>query len=64
MAVTRFGVSLDEELLLALDKYVEENRFSNRSQAIRHLHQRRPGGACGALRQTLVHRREPLLRLP
>ncbi|MDD4225491.1 MAG: nickel-responsive transcriptional regulator NikR [Mariniphaga sp.] len=37
MAVTRFGVSLDEELLLALDKYVEENRFSNRSQAIRHL---------------------------
>lgn len=37
MAVTRFGVSLDEELLQALDAYVEENRFSNRSQAIRHL---------------------------
>ena len=37
MAVTRFGVSLDEELLLALDEYVEENNFSNRSRAIRHL---------------------------
>ena len=37
MAVTRFGVSLDEELLHALDDYVEENNFSNRSQAIRHL---------------------------
>ena len=37
MAVTRFGVSLDEELLHALDEYVEENNFSNRSQAIRHL---------------------------
>jgi CopG family transcriptional regulator, nickel-responsive regulator len=37
MAVTRFGVSLDEGLLQALDAYVEENRFSNRSQAIRHL---------------------------
>lgn len=37
MAVSRFGVSLDEELLHALDEYVEENRFANRSQAIRHL---------------------------
>ena len=37
MAVTRFGVSLDEELLLALDEYVEENNFSSRSRAIRHL---------------------------
>ena len=37
MAVSRFGVSLDEDLLNALDEYVEENRFSNRSQAIRHL---------------------------
>lgn len=37
MSVTRFGVSLDEELLKALDKYVSDNRFSNRSQAIRHL---------------------------
>ncbi len=37
MPVTRFGVSLDEELLHALDEYVEENRFANRSQAIRHL---------------------------
>jgi CopG family nickel-responsive transcriptional regulator len=37
MPVSRFGVSLDEELLHALDEYVAENRFSNRSQAIRHL---------------------------
>jgi CopG family transcriptional regulator, nickel-responsive regulator len=37
MTVSRFGVSLDEDLLHALDDYVEENRFANRSQAIRHL---------------------------
>ena len=37
MSVSRFGVSLEEELLTALDKYVTENSFSNRSQAIRYL---------------------------
>jgi len=37
MAVSRFGVSLDEELLKALDEYVQENNFANRSQAIRFL---------------------------
>ena len=37
MSVTRFGVSLEEELLTALDQYVTENSFSNRSQAIRYL---------------------------
>jgi CopG family nickel-responsive transcriptional regulator len=37
MPVTRFGVSLEEELLEALDLYVKENKFPNRSQAIRHL---------------------------
>lgn len=37
MAVSRFGVSLDEELLLALDEFVENNQFANRSQAIRYL---------------------------
>ncbi len=37
MSVTRFGVSLDEELLKALDEFVADNRFANRSQAIRHL---------------------------
>jgi CopG family nickel-responsive transcriptional regulator len=37
MPVSRFGVSLDEELLHALDEYVAENGFANRSQAIRHL---------------------------
>ena len=37
MAVKRFGVSLEEELLLELDRYVEENGYANRSQAIRFL---------------------------
>lgn len=37
MAVSRFGVSLDEELLKTLDNYVSDNGFANRSQAIRHL---------------------------
>ncbi len=37
MSVSRFGVSLDEELLKSLDNYVLDNGFSNRSQAIRHL---------------------------
>jgi CopG family nickel-responsive transcriptional regulator len=40
MPVSRFGVSLEEELLLALDKYVSENNFPNRSQAIRYLVQK------------------------
>jgi CopG family nickel-responsive transcriptional regulator len=40
MSVSRFGVSLEEELLLALDKYVTENNFPNRSQAIRYLVQK------------------------
>lgn len=37
MAVTRFGVSLESDLLEALDLYVQSNKFPNRSQAIRHL---------------------------
>jgi len=37
MALARFGVSLDEELLRALDGFVIENSLPNRSQAIRHL---------------------------
>jgi CopG family nickel-responsive transcriptional regulator len=37
MALARFGVSLDEEILKELDGYVIENNFPNRSQAIRHL---------------------------
>ena len=37
MTVSRFGVSLEEDLLKALDIYVSENSFSNRSQAIRFL---------------------------
>jgi CopG family transcriptional regulator, nickel-responsive regulator len=37
MALARFGVSLDEDLLKELDDYVIENSLPNRSQAIRHL---------------------------
>jgi len=37
MSVSRFGVSLEEELLKSLDEYVQSNGFSNRSQAIRYL---------------------------
>jgi len=37
MAVTRFGVSLEHDLLEALDDYVADNSYANRSQAIRAL---------------------------
>jgi CopG family transcriptional regulator, nickel-responsive regulator len=37
MSLARFGVSLDEDILKALDGFVIENRMPNRSQAIRHL---------------------------
>ena len=37
MTVSRIGVSLEKDLLDALDEYVKVNHFSNRSQAIRHL---------------------------
>ncbi len=37
MAIVRFGVSLDKEILDSLDSYASNNSFSNRSQAIRHL---------------------------
>ena len=37
MAVIRFGVSLEQEALNALDDYKKDNRIKNRSQAINHL---------------------------
>lgn len=37
MALARFGVSLDEDLLKSLDSFVIDNSLPNRSQAIRHL---------------------------
>ncbi|HDZ40806.1 MAG TPA: nickel-responsive transcriptional regulator NikR [Bacteroidetes bacterium] len=37
MSVVRFGVSIERDLLQALDEYVEDNGFANRSQAIRRL---------------------------
>ncbi len=40
MSLARFGVSLDEELLKALDAFVIENSLPNRSQAIRQLVER------------------------
>ena len=35
MSLKRFGVSLEESVLEALDEFVTNNGFSNRSQAIR-----------------------------
>ena len=40
MSVSRFGVSLENDLLEALDDYVKANNFPNRSQAIRQLIER------------------------
>lgn len=37
MSVIRFGVSLEHEMLEALDDYIKDNQLANRSQAIRHL---------------------------
>ena len=37
MAVTRFGVSLEHDLLEELDAFVADNSYANRSQAIRAL---------------------------
>ena len=37
MSIVRFGVSLEKELLEALDNYASDNHFNNRSQAIRNL---------------------------
>ena len=37
MAIIRFGVSIERELLRELDNYTAENQFANRSKAIRHL---------------------------
>ena len=37
MALRRFGVSLEDELLAALDNFARDNGFANRSQAIRFL---------------------------
>ena len=37
MALIRFGVGIEEDILKALDNFVIENSLPNRSQAIRHL---------------------------
>jgi len=37
MAIKRFGVSLDEQVLRGLDDLVDKHQFPNRSQAIRYL---------------------------
>lgn len=37
MAVTRFGVSLEKDLLDKLDTIVQDQRFPNRSRALRFL---------------------------
>ena len=35
--LVRFGVSLDEELLISFDKHCKKKRYNNRSEAIRDL---------------------------
>ncbi len=37
MAVKRFGVSLDSDILARLDEYIAENNLPNRSRGIRQL---------------------------
>jgi CopG family nickel-responsive transcriptional regulator len=37
MTVTRFSISLEEELLKEFDQFALDNSFANRSQALRHL---------------------------
>ncbi len=37
MAVTRFSISLEKELLDDLDYFIQDNSFASRSQALRHL---------------------------
>ena len=37
MTLVRFGVSIDEDILKALDEFVIDNNFHNRSQALRHV---------------------------
>lgn len=37
MASTRFGVSMDEDLLKAFDEYIKNECYSNRSKAISNL---------------------------
>jgi CopG family nickel-responsive transcriptional regulator len=40
MSLSRFSVSLESDLLEALDNFIETNNFPNRSQAIRQLIER------------------------
>lgn len=37
MGLIRFGVSLDKELLISFDRLCAENKYQNRSEAIRDL---------------------------
>jgi CopG family nickel-responsive transcriptional regulator len=37
MSIVRFGVSLEKDLLEALDRFAVDNHFNSRSQAIRQL---------------------------
>lgn len=40
MHVVRFGVSVEKEVLQLLDHFIKDNKFPNRSRAIRHLIQK------------------------
>ncbi|MBW6501753.1 MAG: ribbon-helix-helix domain-containing protein [Bacteroidales bacterium] len=37
MGVVRFSISIEDELLRELDQYVDENKFTNRSQTVRQI---------------------------
>ena len=57
MSVSRFGVSLEEELLSALDRYVTENNFANRSLGHSVPNREESGGAEMEVRQSGCRRR-------
>jgi CopG family nickel-responsive transcriptional regulator len=69
MSVTRFGVSLEQELILAFDKLIRQQGYSNRSEAIRdlirkellHTTKARGGTIAGAVVMTYDHHKRELV---
>lgn len=69
MSVTRFGISLDEDLILAFDKHIQKQGYSNRSEAIRDLIRKdlvqstkaRGGTIAGAIVMTYDHHKRELV---
>ena len=69
MSVTRFGISLEEDLILAFDKHIQKQGYSNRSEAIRDLIRKdllqsakiRGGTIAGAVVMTYDHHKRELV---